>query len=150
MLSAGFVFVASMAVLLAAYGFQHLAGMEPCQLCFWQRYPYFVIIPLALLAVFLTGARRALLFLCGLGFLTGLGIALYHVGVEFLWWPGPDACSPVATSIEELLARERVVRCDEPATHDLLPFGQSMAFYNLVFSGVMAIYCLYAAVKGSR
>ena len=147
---AGVVFVLSSLVLGSAYAFEHWGGLAPCQLCFWQRYPYFALIPLALIAVLVPGLRKPLIGLCLLAFLVGTGIAFYHVGVEAKWWPGPDACAPVAGSIEDMLTREAVVRCDEPATHWLLPFGLSMAFYNLVFSALMSVYCLYAIARKSR
>ena len=29
----------SVALLLGAYGFQHLGGLAPCKMCLWQRWP---------------------------------------------------------------------------------------------------------------
>ena len=146
------VFVVSVAILSGAYFFQYVVGLAPCQLCFWQRYPYFVIIPLSLLAMVLTRggprAARALIGLCGLAYLVGAGIAGYHAGVEYHFWPGPETCTPVATTIEELLARETVVRCDEVPWSML---GISMAGYNFILSLLMAGFCLtFARRKTSR
>ena len=141
-----FILVVSLAIILGAYGFQYIGGLPPCELCYWQRYPYFVIVPLAVLALVLPGRARPLIDLCGLAYLVGAGIAGYHGGVEYGWWPGPDACSPVGLSIEEMLARPVIVRCDE------VPwslFGISMAGYNFILSVLMAGFCLLSIRKRS-
>ena len=41
----------SAALLIGAFGFQHLGGFEPCAMCFWQRWPHGLAIVLALLAL---------------------------------------------------------------------------------------------------
>ena len=146
----GFVALISLAIILGAYGFQYIGGLPPCELCYWQRYPYFVIVPLALMALALShimpGAARGLMVLCTLAYLVGAGIAGYHSGVEYGWWPGPETCSPMGLSIEEMLSRPVVVRCDE------VPwslFGISMAGYNFILSVLMAGFCLLSIRKRS-
>jgi disulfide bond formation protein DsbB len=145
---------ASVLILGAAFAFQLVGGLQPCELCIWQRYPYAVVIGLAGVGIGLARAgveRRiltALLALCGLTFLIGAGIALFHVGVEQKWWEGTSACVGTvsgAGSIEDL--RERllaapVVRCDEPAWS---LFGISMAGYNLLLSLALGLAGLYGA-----
>lgn len=148
------VLAASGLILGAAYAFQYLGGLAPCELCLYQRYPYWAAIALMAVALALprrTGtlaAREALVYLSGLLFLAGAGIALFHVGVEQHWWTGPAACgapagAPAAT-LEDLEARLRatpVVRCDE------VPwslFGISMAGYNGILSLGLAAFCFAA------
>jgi len=131
---------AALAVLGAAWYYQYVAGLEPCKLCLWQRYPYYAAIALGVLGVVVAGRtplRRACVGLGGLAFLATAGIAGFHVGVEQGWWEGLPGCSVAAIekdmTIEELRAvleaRERVVPCDEPAWTLL---GISMAGYNLL------------------
>ena len=135
----GFIAVVSLAIILGAYGFQYIGGLPPCELCYWQRYPYFVIVPLAIIALLLPATSRVLIAVCGLAYLVGAGIAFYHSGVEYGWWTGPAGCSIAGASIEELLSRTVVVRCDE------VPwslFGISMAGYNFILSVLMAGFCL--------
>ncbi|NCX55541.1 MAG: disulfide bond formation protein B, partial [Rhodobacterales bacterium] len=31
--------MASLALILGAYSFEHIGGLHPCKLCLWQRYP---------------------------------------------------------------------------------------------------------------
>jgi disulfide bond formation protein DsbB len=144
------VLIASVAVLGAAFAFQYLGGLAPCELCYWQRWPYAATIVLAAVALFAPRAERPHLFLCAAIFLAGAGIALYHVGVEQHWVAGPQACSggpSGAATIEELRRRLEatpVVRCDEPAW---TLFGISMAGYNAFVSLALAVFSLAAALR---
>ena len=36
----GLASLGSLALLVGAFGFQHLGGLPPCKLCIWQRYPH--------------------------------------------------------------------------------------------------------------
>ncbi len=135
----GLLFI-SIAILGGAYAFQYLGGLQPCTLCLYQRWPWWVAGVLALLALFIVADRRlcrALVALSALSVLIGAGIAFYHVGVEQQWWAGPTACSGgggTPQTLEELRAQvlgAPVVRCDEVAWS---LFGISMAGYNGLIS----------------
>ena len=47
---------ASILILGTAYVFQYGFGYQPCELCYFQRYPYMIAIPVAAIA-FLTRRR---------------------------------------------------------------------------------------------
>ena len=110
--------------------------------------------PLGLLAAWLAGraplAARVLLGVLALGFVVNAGLGIYHSGIEWGWWPGPDACSgmaPLAQSPAEMLEslnRPSVVRCDAAALRIL---GLSLAGYSALLSAFLA---LLAAVGASR
>ena len=72
---------------------QHVAGMAPCALCLWERWPYRVLIILGVLFAVLSRAGRAMrVVLSALAILTllaAIGLAGLHVGVEQGWWPSP-------------------------------------------------------------
>ncbi|MFM8992329.1 MAG: disulfide bond formation protein B, partial [Alphaproteobacteria bacterium] len=84
------------AMLLAAFGFEHLGGLAPCALCWWQRHAWVAALaPACASAAIARRAPRAaaaLLFLAALATLSGAGIAFFHVGVEQGWWEGTAAC----------------------------------------------------------
>jgi disulfide bond formation protein DsbB len=149
------ILAACVAVMLGAYGFQYLGDMEPCHLCYLQRYAYYAAIPLALVSTMVAYTRglhaaRLPLVLTGIALLAGMGIAGYHAGVEYRWWPGPETCSSptLAGSGADMMAaimNQGLVRCDE------IPwslFGISMAGYNFIISGVLALLALRLAWKG--
>ncbi len=143
------VLLASVAVVGSAVASQYLGGLEPCVLCYYQRYPWYAVIGLMLAALALGGrVRAALLGLAALLFVAGAGMGAYHVGVEHKIFAGPAACGSVtinAGSIEALRAQligKPMVRCDQPAWS---LFGVSMAGYNLLASLGMAALAAWLA-----
>ena len=71
------------AMLAAAFAFEHIGGLRPCVLCWWQRYAWMAALVCALSAVATRGRfASALLLAAALATLGGAGIAGYHVGVE--------------------------------------------------------------------
>jgi disulfide bond formation protein DsbB len=144
--------------LVAAIGFlaiagalviEHGFGYVPCMLCLWQRWPYYLGVPLAALValVALQGKQptlvRAELVLIAATFLVGAGLGVHHAGVEWGFWPGPAACgggSVAPTTAGGLMAQmqaTRIVPCDAAAFRIL---GLSLAGWNvLVCLGLAAI-----------
>jgi disulfide bond formation protein DsbB len=142
----GGVFTASVVVLGAALLSQYWGGLEPCELCLLERWPWWVAIAVAA-AAWLIGARLALpvpAILLGVVFLAGTGIAFYHVGVELHWFAGPSACTAsgdAAASVDALRAQllgKQPVMCDQV---QWALFGISLAGWNLLASMAMAGFC---------
>lgn len=144
----------SAAMLLGALGFQFIAGLEPCPLCIWQRWPHVAGLALAVLGLALAGRlHRPLAGLGALAMLTGAGIGLYHTGIERAWWEGPDSCTSAndvgAMSTDELMSQimsAPLIRCDE-VTWELL--GLSMASWNALVSLALAGLWLIAMRQDS-
>ncbi len=92
----------SAAMLAAAHAFE-AAGYDPCPLCLMQREIYWMALTLGLggwAAARLARDRRLAPVLCALlalVFLVGAGVAAFHAGVEWKWWPGLPACSAAST-----------------------------------------------------
>lgn len=130
----------------SALAIEHIGGIRPCPLCLDQRIAYYAAIPAAVLAALLAGSAplwsRLLLAAVALGFLVNAGLGVYHSGVEWGFWPGPDACSgmaPLATTPDALLEslkRPSVVRCDAAALRIL---GLSLAGYSALLSALLAV-----------
>jgi disulfide bond formation protein DsbB len=138
------VLLASIAIVGSALLSQYVGGLQPCELCLAERWPYYGAIVLAGLALALD-ERRALwgIRLVALIFLGSAALAAYHVGVEQQWIAGPTACTgggSGAKSAEDLmkfLQNQQAVRCDE-IQWSLL--GVSLAGWNLVASlGLLAL-----------
>ncbi|KNG92805.1 disulfide bond formation protein B [Pseudaestuariivita atlantica] len=139
----------SAALLLGAFGFQHLGALAPCKLCLWQRWPHAVAVALGALALLLAGTGQRVIALLGaVAAFTTAGIGLYHVGVEQSWWEGPNTCTsaPVGTlSTDQLLDQimtAPLVRCDEIAWSFA---GLSMAGWNMVIAFGLGLVWLAAA-----
>jgi disulfide bond formation protein DsbB len=117
---------------LSQYGF----GLFPCEMCWWQRYPHFAALALALLST-VAGPKRLWIGLAALAILVSGLIGAYHAGVEYKWWEGVTTCSSTAAgnSIEDIL-NAPLVRCDEP---QWTLFGISLAGFNFLISTAAAI-----------
>ena len=107
-------------------------------MCWWQRYPHFVAVLLALLAFVIP--PRVPLMLAALALAISGAIGGFHAGVEYGWWQGVTACtaSPFAPGTDPLAAilAAPVVRCDV-APWSL--FGISLAGWNFLFSMASAL-----------
>ena len=138
-----------------ALAIEHVGGIAPCPLCLDQRIAYYAAIPLALLAFALLPGNvplcRAVLALLAVGFLFNAGLGVYHSGVEWGWWPGPDTCSGAGTiattpgALMESLRNPRVVRCDTAALRIL---GLSLAGYSALTSAGLAALAGLGAAAG--
>ncbi|MDX1710179.1 MAG: disulfide bond formation protein B [Rhodovibrionaceae bacterium] len=145
--------VVSAGALAVALVSEHGFGLEPCVLCFYQRYAYAAALAIGLLGAAMGASRFNAALFCLLGalaLLAGGAIAGFHVGVEQHWWKGTAGCH--LPSIEQgmtvdelravLEARDSVTPCDE------VPwslFGISMAGYNFIVSLILAGAALFAA-----
>ena len=144
--------LASLAMLAAAFTAQYLFGLEPCVLCLYQRVHYGATAVLAVVGVSLAGEGRMpgmIVGLCGVVFLTGAGLALYHVGVEQHWWGSIAACGGGGVrgdiTLEQLragLAAKPPKPCDQV---DWTFFGVSLAGFNALASLGLAVFSLAAA-----
>lgn len=138
------------ALLAGAYSFQ-FAGYHPCEMCWWQRYPYMAVVSIALISVITKmHNKKWVLAIVALLFASDAAIAIFHAGVEQKWWQGFTSCSStldLSGSIDDALAAitaAPVVRCDE------IPwslFSISMAGYNAI---IATITTLYLALKLKR
>ena len=146
--------VASLAMLAIAHAFETFGGLAPCALCLRAREVYWVAAGLALAGMLVTrmaaGARWRWAFDAALAavFAFGVGLAIYHSGVEWKWWPGPTACSGGGGSVSagqmaDLLGGAKIAppACDKAAWVCL---GLSMAGWNALASLGLTVLSLLA------
>jgi len=145
----------SVAMLAIAHGFETFGHLPPCNLCLKQREVYWVAGTVALVALIVSrtpwASRTRGLFnlLLGLIFLFGAGLAFFHAGVEWHWWPGPTTCTSTgsgatAAGLDALLRGEKInpPACDKALWVFL---GLSMAGWNCLISLKLAILSAWAA-----
>ena len=132
-------------------------GLAPCELCLWQRWPYWVAAGFAALALVLPRFRAPLLALAGLAALTSGVLGGFHLGVEQGFWPSPLAGCKAATaggamSIEDMLKSLPPIPnkpCDAPAfLISGLPI--SMAAINMLYGLGLGALSLGLARQGAR
>jgi disulfide bond formation protein DsbB len=141
------------ATILGAYFFQYGLGVQPCELCLLQRKFYYVAIPLALIAAFVVSREpprpvmTGALALLAAVMLVGAGVAIYHSGVEWKFWPGPTGCTGDisnfgnARGMLDAMQGTKLVRCDQATRY----FGVSLANANVVISLLLAAIAAWGA-----
>ena len=138
------------ALLLAgAYVSQYVFGLYPCEMCWWQRWPHFAAVALALLS-FVAPPKRLWIALAAGGILTSGLIGLFHAGVEYGWWQGITSCAAIPQTNEgqsalDAIMESPLVRCDEPAW---TLFGISLAGFNFLISTAAGIAILVLQRRG--
>ncbi|WP_407496517.1 disulfide bond formation protein B [Pseudooceanicola sp. MF1-13] len=138
----------SLALLLGAFGFQHIGDLAPCKLCLWQRWPHAAAVLIGG-AVLITG-QKVLNWLGALAAAATAGIGLYHTGVERGWWEGPSTCT--SSSAGNMSADDffnqvigaPLIRCDEVAWSLM---GLSMASWNAIASLILMAFWVRAATR---
>lgn len=138
-----------------ALGFQHIGGYIPCKLCLEQRIPYYIGIPVMMLALLSSVLRlpplvtRGLLLAGALLMTWSLWLGGFHAGVEWGFWPGPSDCGVVDApqgggSLLDQLDTAIPPSCDQAAGRFL---GLSFAGWNVVASLVLAGVAYVAAFR---
>ena len=154
LLAAAVVFLVGLATIGGFFFFQYGMGLPPCPLCLEQRIAYYVSVPLAALLWLGAGhgASRKVLILgflaIAVAMLWNTGLAAYHAGIEWKFWPGPQDCSgPIdrfgsAQDLMKQLQNISIVRCDQAAWRFL---GLSLAGWNVLVSLGLACVALWGA-----
>lgn len=142
--------ICSAALIAGAWWSQLVWHLVPCKLCLEQRWPHYLAMGLAVVALLM--ARTRVLQLAALaGFallmLWSVGLGAYHSGVEWGWFLGPNDCGggapAAAAGVQDFMKQlqtTRVVSCGEAAWRFL---GLSLAGWNALASlGLAALAML--------
>ena len=143
------------ALLAGALGSQYLGGLHPCEMCYWQRWPHYAAVALAIGSFALRGSAdrgRSLVWLAGLAIFVSGAIGVYHAGVEMGVFEGVSACTASISggSSADMLANimaNPLIRCDAVQWSFL---GISMAGWNAVWSISSALVILWLSLRRPR
>lgn len=152
--------IVSSALLAVAHLFERVGGLVPCVLCLDQREAHW-----AALSVAGAGLLAARLFKSNLGavaavgaaalvYAVSAGLAFYHTGVEYGFWPGPAICAGgggAALTIDDLtstLSQQTTAPSCEDVQWRL--FGVSMAGYNVLVSAALFVLTMGASIAETR
>jgi disulfide bond formation protein DsbB len=140
------------ALLAGALGSEYLGGLHPCEMCHWQRWPHYVAVALALIALAMRRAPdrgRSMVWLAAFAILTSGLIGVYHAGVELGIFEGLTQCSSTggggssADVLADIMAAP-LIRCDQVQFTFL---GISMAGWNAILSISAALGILWLSLK---
>lgn len=152
--------LASGVLLAGAHMFEKFGGLAPCILCLDQREAHWTALAVAIAGLVISkvfksklGAAAAV-GAAALVYVVSTGLAFYHTGVEYGYWPGPAICSGGGLGGLDLndLAASLNQRADAPSCEDVQWrfLGISMAGYNLLASAGLFAITLLAALTETR
>jgi disulfide bond formation protein DsbB len=154
----GLAMIASALLLAGAHLFERVGGLIPCVLCLDQREAHWTGLAVAAAGLILARlfksklAAASAVGAAALVYSVSAGLAFFHVGVEYGYWPGPAICAGGgAADLGDVLAS-----LDRPATGPSCEdvqwrfLGVSMAGYNLLVSAGLFALTLFAAIQESR
>ncbi|UTO55960.1 disulfide bond formation protein B [Neoehrlichia mikurensis] len=137
----------SVIALAVAYIAQFLFNFIPCELCIYERIPYFIIIILCIMSFFVKH-KMIFISIC-LCYVLNICISTYHVGLEHGWFSDVLGCSSNINlnglsfnDVKTSLLRTNVAYCNVPS---FIFLGISMAGWNLFYSIMCLLFgiCLF-------
>jgi len=146
-------FLIGFVTILGAWAFELIGGYQPCELCLFQRIPYYAGLPIIALALASWNkihpiARLMMVLLAAGIFLWSAYLGTNHAGIEWKLWAGSSACAGTGASISfsdlNAAGMAPVIPCDEPQFRFL---GISFAGYNALISALI-VFLLSMAVFG--
>ena len=139
-----FIFIVSVCVVIFVHYLEYI-GFTPCQLCIYQRWPWYLIIFLSLISIFYNKKvypyNKFIIFMIFVG---SAAYAGWHAGIEWAFWEGPTTCETGTNKIEShdnLLENIQSIQSFVSRSEAGFRFlGISLAGYNFISSLIMAIY----------
>ncbi len=154
-----FAALGALSLLAIAHAFETFGGYPPCELCLKQRDVYWAVVWSGLVLTGLIRLKPSLAVVAG-ALITALllleaGVAAFHAGVEWKFWPGPLSCTsagvrPVGVAdMQALLSGkpQRIIQCDVAAWR---LFGLSMAGWNCLCALALSAVGAYVLYLGLR
>ena len=128
--------------IISALIIQYWLGHEPCELCLYERIPYFLSMLLIIKILFIKKYEKITLLILFLVFTSSTALAFYHFGIEQGFFSESLVCTTEnlskTLSKEELLQQLKLNRisCKDVSFRIL---GLSLAAINTIFSLVLGV-----------
>lgn len=134
--------IISAAMLGVAHAFETFGHLAPCTLCLKQREVYWAAMAVAAvgaaIGIFTARLARPVCAILAAAFLVGAGIAVWHAGAEWKFWPGPKECASTNVTVTTADMQRflsgggtKIPHCDQAPWVFL---GLSMAGWNALIS----------------
>ena len=135
-------FLISLVALISAYFIEYMLGYQPCNLCLYERIPYFLAILILLINYKYNKLEKYIIILLALNFFIATILSLYHLGIEQGFIQESLLCDleKGANIIDkdEILKelQKKSISCKD-VTFKI--FGLSLTSYNLIISLLLTI-----------
>ena len=108
-----------------------------------------MIVAMGALYFFINKNPRSFIYIFAVLLIYSTGLAGYHAGAEYGFWPGPTSCAgakPITASAGDLLKSIQATKIIDCTAVQWRLFGVSLAGYNAIISLFMAFFALKALV----
>ena len=136
------IFLISFIALVSAYFIEYILGHQPCNLCVYERIPYFLAILIVLINYKYNKLEKYLILSLAIIFFISTILSLYHLGIEQGFIEESLLCDlEKGANIldkEEILKQlqQKNVSCKD-VTFQI--FGLSLTSYNIIISLLLTI-----------
>ena len=149
------IFLTSFVALISAYFIQYILGHQPCNLCLYERIPYFLAILIVSINYKYNKLEKYFIVILAIIFVIATFLSLYHLGIEKGFVEESLLCNlEKGLNIidkEEILKQlqQKTISCKD-VTFKI--FGLSLTNYNIFISllftiGLTKIYLKYEKSK---
>ncbi len=142
------VFIASSCILISAYILEFFFNHPPCNLCEYQRVPYFLLLLISLVSVKIK--KIQLKFVALICFISSLIISGFHSLVERKLVEFDIGCTSTGSDIDNIedlrifIEQTPLIKCDEIS---FSIFGLSLANLNFLISALLIMISYYILTK---
>ena len=136
------IFLISFIALISAYFIEYILGHQPCNLCVYERIPYFLAILIVLINYKYNKLEKYLILSLAIIFLIATILSLYHLGIEKGFIQESLLCDlekgANIVDKDEILKQlqQKSISCKD-VTFKI--FGLSLTNYNIIISLFLTI-----------
>ena len=136
------IFLISFIALISAYFIEYVLGHQPCNLCVYERIPYFLAILIVLINYKYNKLEKYLILSLAIIFLIATILSLYHLGIEQGFIQESLLCDlekgANIVDKDEILKQlqQKSISCKD-VTFKL--FGLSLTNYNIIISLLLTV-----------
>ncbi len=149
------IFLISFIALVSAYFIEYILGHQPCNLCLYERIPYFLAILIVLINYKYNKLEKYIILSLAIIFLIATILSLYHLGIEQGFIQESLLCDLEKGAIildkDEILKQlqQKNISCKD-VTFKI--FGLSLTSYNIIISILLTITLIgfYFGYENSR
>lgn len=130
-----------------AFFVEHVIKVPPCNLCLWQRVPYYAIGAICIFAIISKRWQSFWKALIVVSIISSIGLSAYHSGVEEGFFRESELCNPdvqipddmSGQQVKEMLYKRDVATCTKAPFKIMF---LSMTEWNFLFSIALLIVTL--------
>ena len=149
------IFLISFIALVSAYLIEYVLGHQPCNLCLYERIPYFLAILTVLINYKYNKLEKYLILSLAIIFIIATILSLYHLGIEQGFIQESLLCDlnkgANIVNKDEILKQlqKKSISCKD-VTFKM--FGLSLTSYNIIINLILALYLtkIYFAYEKNR